>query len=94
MENFIIKELCADWKNIKNFLVFLKKNANWLCLVVDDYDKECAVHGFLIRVEDTLKVEWGKNDAFEEFATKKTILFFCLFKIFMILLKSIITMLI
>ena len=44
----------------KNFSDF-EKNANWLCLVKDDYNKDSTVHRLLIEVENTLKVEWEKN---------------------------------
>ena len=33
MENVIERYL--NWKEIENFMTFLKKSANWLCLVND-----------------------------------------------------------
>ena len=40
MENIIDKYM--DWKKIEYFMVFLKKSANWLSLINDDYNKSCS----------------------------------------------------
>ena len=83
MENVIIQELGADLKKITNFLVFLKKKKKkeaQLALVVDDYNKECAVHRFLIKIEDILKVEWEKNfTLLKNLQKKKKMILFFLF---------------
>ena len=42
-------------KEIENFMAFLKKLANWLYLVNDDYNQSCSVHRFLIGAEDQIK---------------------------------------
>ena len=52
MENVIVKYL--NWHEIETFMNFLKKSANWLCLVNDDYNKNCSVHRFLIVVENKI----------------------------------------
>ena len=40
MENIVDKYM--DWKKTEYFMVFLKKSANWLSLIDDDYNKSCS----------------------------------------------------
>ena len=38
-------------KKIENYMSFFKKSANWLCLIRENFSKNCVVHQFLISLE-------------------------------------------
>ena len=60
MENIVNKYM--NWKKTKSFLVFLKKSANWLCFINDDYNKSFSVHRFLIGAEnEIIEAPWKKK---------------------------------
>ena len=52
MENIVDKYM--NWQKTESFLVFLKKSANWLCFINDDYNKSFLVHRFLIGAENEI----------------------------------------
>ena len=52
MESVLQKYM--NWREIKNFMNFLKKSANWLCLVKDDFNENCFMHQFLIGAENKI----------------------------------------
>ena len=57
---------------------FLKKLANWLCLVKNYYNKNCSVHCFLIEAEQVLmqnEIKKEKVDDFLKFAKEKEEIF-------------------
>ena len=70
-------EFYNNWKKIENYMLFLKKLANWLCLVNNDYEENCAVHRFLLKLEETIKqTEWTNQiDEFIVFTIKNEEIF-------------------
>ena len=57
---------------------FFKKSVNWLCLVNNDYHKNCSVHRFLIEVEQVLMqsdIKKQKVNDFLKFTKEKEEIF-------------------
>lgn len=56
MANFVEKYL--NYKEINDLMTFFKKKSvNWLCLINNDFNKNCSGHKFFIDVEGLLEIE-------------------------------------
>ena len=72
MEHCVHRHL--NFKEINRFMCFFKKTINWLCLINDDFNKDCTIHKVLLDNERLLEIETyeqKKMESFLKFAKKR-----------------------